>query len=107
MKNKTKEVYELFFRKLHQNHVQNLDINEEYSIYELHTDFEIQIGKVCLKVYPNVEIKYCFWHMKRAIINRMSNLCKSKINEDEDLFILTYIKCVKSKDGIIIIIIDM
>ena len=41
MKNKTNEDYELLFRKLHENLAQNLDINEEYSIKELHTDFEI------------------------------------------------------------------
>ena len=58
-KNKTKEDYELLFRKLHENIAQNLDINEVYSIKEIHTDFEIQIGEACRMVYPEVQIKLC------------------------------------------------
>jgi len=88
MKNKTKEDYELLFCKLHENLLQNLDINEEYSIKELYTDFEKQIGEACRMVYPNVQIKYCIWHMKRVIINKKNILCKSKIDKDENLLIL-------------------
>ena len=88
MKSKTKDIYELLFRKIHQNISQHLDINEEYSIQELHTDFEIQIGEACRMVYPNVEIKYCIWHMKRALVNKMNSLCKSDIDEDDNLYIL-------------------
>ena len=77
MKSKTKDNYELLFRKIHQNISQHLDINEEYSIKELHTDFEIQISKACRMVYPEVKIKYCILHMKRALINKMNSVCKS------------------------------
>ena len=66
MKSKTKDNHELLFRKIHQNISQHIDINEEYSIKKLHTDFEIQIGEACRMVYPEVEIKYCIWHMKIA-----------------------------------------
>ena len=88
MKNKTKEDYELLFRKLHEIVVQNLDINEEYSIKELNTDFEIQIGKTCRMIYPEVQIKYCIWHIKCAIINKINSLWKSDIDEDDNLLIL-------------------
>ena len=88
MKSKTKDNYELLFRKIHQNISQHLDINEEYSIKELHTDFEIQISKACRMVYLKVEIKYCIWHMNRALINKMNCLCKSEIDEDDNLYIL-------------------
>ena len=59
-----------------------------YYINELHTDFEIQIGEACRMIYPNVQIKYCIWHMKRALINKMNSLCKKGIEEDDDLLIL-------------------
>ena len=39
-------------------------------------------------IYPNVQIKYCIWHMKRALINKMNSLCKMEIEEDDDLLIL-------------------
>ena len=39
-------------------------------------------------IYPNVQIKYCIWHMKRALINKMNSLCKREIEEDDDLLIL-------------------
>lgn len=56
-------------------YITKFDFNDEYSIKELHTDFEIQIGKACRMVYPNVQIKYCIQHMKRALINKMNSLC--------------------------------
>ena len=88
MRGKTKEDYETVFRKLNENLTQNLDIDEEYEIKELHSDFEIQIGEACRMVYPNVEIKYCIWHMKRALMNKMNSLCKHEIEENDNLLIL-------------------
>ena len=88
MKGKSKNDYELVFRQLNENIKKHLDFDEEYYINELHTDFEIQIGEACRMIYPNVQIKYYIWHMKRALINKMNSLCKREIEEDDDLLIL-------------------
>ena len=65
-----------------------MDINEDYYIEELHTDFEIQIGEACRIIYPNIQIKYCIWHMKRALINKINSLCKNDIENDDNILIL-------------------
>ena len=88
MKSKSKNDYELVFRHLNENIKKHLDFDDEYYINELHTDFEIQIGKACRMIYPNVQIKYCIWHMKISLINKMNSLCKKDIEEDDDLLIL-------------------
>ena len=88
MKGKSKSDYELVFRHLNENINKYIDFDEEYYINELHTDFEIQIGEACRKIYPNVQIKYCIWHMKRSLINKMNSLCKNDIEGDDNLLIL-------------------
>ena len=66
MNGKTKEDYYLVFRILNE-HISNfLEIGEIYDLEEIHTDFEIIIGEACRMIYPEVNIKYCIWHMKRA-----------------------------------------
>ena len=44
-----------------------LDINKTYEVKEIHTDFEIVLGKGCKNIYPNVKIKYCIFHMLNAL----------------------------------------
>ena len=88
MAGKTKEDNEAVFSKLNDSLTQNLDLDQEYEIKELHSDFEIQIGEACRMIYPNVEIKYCIWHMKIALINKMNSLCKHEIEENNNLLIL-------------------
>ena len=57
IRGKAREDYEVVFRKLNDHLTQYLDIDEEYEIKELHSDFKIQIGEDCKTVYTNVEIK--------------------------------------------------
>ena len=76
MKGKAKEDYELVFRKLNDNLTQNLNIDEDYEIKELHTDFEIQIGEAFKMLYLNIKIKYCIWQMKRATLRLISSFRK-------------------------------
>ena len=59
MTGKTKEDNEAVFSKLNDSLIQNLDLDQEYEIKELHSDFEIQIGEACRMIYSNVEIKHC------------------------------------------------
>ena len=88
MKGKSKKDYEIVFGQLNENIKKFLDINEDYFIEELHTDVEIQIGEACRMIYPNVQIKYCIWHMKRALINKINSLCKNDIENDDNILIL-------------------
>ena len=87
MKGKSKSDYELVFRHLNENINKYIDFDEEYYINELHIDFEIQIGEAFRKIYPNVQIKYCIWYMKRSLINKMNSLCKNDIEDDDNVLI--------------------
>ena len=53
-----------------------MDIDEEYILEEIHTDFELAVGEACRLVYPQVNIKYCIWHMKRALNLKKNEICK-------------------------------
>ena len=88
MYNKTEDLYTIIFQKLHDNINKYLDLDENYEINELHTDFEIAIGNSCKKFFPDCNIKYCIWHYNRALENNMNTKCKIDINNNDDLFIL-------------------
>lgn len=65
-----------------------MDINQNYSIREIHTDFEATIGNACKLIYPGVKIKFCIWHMQRALEIKKNSICKSDIMNDDELYIL-------------------
>lgn len=90
MNGKTKEDYYLVFRKLNEHISHFLEIGELYELEEIHMDFEIRIGEACRMVYPEVNIKYFIWHMKRAL-----NLKKMKFVKKKLLMIIAifYIIC--------------
>ena len=88
MKNKTKQNYIFIFRKLKEHIDQFLEIRENYNIDIIHTDFEFAIGEACRNVYPNVQIKYCIWHMKRALEIKMNALCKEDADNNQNIYIL-------------------
>ena len=67
MTDKTTDNYECFFRNIDINIRNYLSINSTYSVKEIHSDFELAIGNGCKKIYPNVNIKFCIWHLLRAI----------------------------------------
>ena len=87
LKGKSKMDYILVFEKLNENINKYLNIGEKYSINELHTDFEIQIGGACRTIFPNAIIKYCIWHLKRSIIQKKNKLCNEVINNNDNLYI--------------------
>ena len=93
MKGKNKDDYHLFFRKLNEHLTNFLDIGEEYILEEIHTDFEIAVGEACRLVYPEVKIKYCIWHMKRALNLKKNELCKEEVSTDNNCFILYNMLC--------------
>ena len=88
MSNKTEDLYTIIFQKLHDNINKYLDLDENYEINELHTDFEIAIGNSCKKFFPDCNIKYSIWHYNRTLENNMNAICKTDINNNDDLFIL-------------------
>ena len=60
---------------------------------EIHTDFEIAIGKGCKNIYPNVKIKYCIFYMLNALDLKKNNLCKKDIIDNDDVFIYYNMIC--------------
>ena len=51
--------YTKIFKVIDENIKLYLNIGETYTVQEVHTDFEIAIGKGCKNVYPDVKIKFC------------------------------------------------
>jgi SHS2 domain-containing protein len=88
MKNKRKEDYITIFKKIKEHISEFLGIGEHYEISEIHTDFEIAIGQAAKHVFQNVTIKYCIWHLKRALNLKKNELCKTVIDNEDKYFIL-------------------
>lgn len=70
MTDKKTELYTKVFDILKNNINKYLPIDTEYSINEIHTYFEIALGKGCRNIFPHVIIKYCIWYMKHALENK-------------------------------------
>ena len=85
MRDKTTENYECFFRNIDINIRKYLDINSTYTVNEIHSDFELAIGNGCKKIYPNVKIKFCIWHLLRAVEGK-----KKVYAEQMYLIMITY-----------------
>ena len=54
----------------------------------MHSDFEIAIGAGAKKIFPNIIIKYCVFHMKSSLEKKKKSLCKTEVINDDNLFIL-------------------
>ena len=65
----------------------------KYELEEIHTDFEISIGEACRMVYPEVNIKYCIWHIKRALILKKKEICKEEVAACDNCYILYNMLC--------------
>ena len=87
MKNKEQKNYENVFKELKRN-IQKYSLKDIYYPNGFHCDFEIEIPNAFLKIFPSIKIKYCLWHMGRALENK----AKHYINEDKDLYFLY--KCI-------------
>ena len=93
MNGKTEEDYFLVFKKLHEHISSFLDINENYKLKELHTDFEIAVGSAAKRIYPQMNIKYCIWHQRRSIEAKKNSICKLDIRKNDNLYILFNAVC--------------
>ena len=67
MKNKTTDDYYKILKKLDINVNQYLPINDNYEINQLLTDLELTIGAAAKKIYKNITLKYCNWHLLHAM----------------------------------------
>ena len=64
MTNKEQKNYENIFNELKLN-IFKYSISGIDNPKEFHLDFEISIGNAFLKIFPNIIIKYCYWHYGR------------------------------------------
>ena len=93
MKGKSTEEYSFIFQKLRDHIINYAELNKEYELNELHSDFEIAIGAGAKKIFPNLIIKYCIFHMKSSLEKKKNSLCKTEVINDNNLFILYKICC--------------
>ena len=87
IKNKEQKNYENALKES-KNNIQKYSFKDVDDPNEFHCDFEIAIPNAFLKIFPNTKIKYCLWHIGRALENK----AKHYINEDKDLYFLY--KCI-------------
>ncbi|ORX76137.1 hypothetical protein BCR32DRAFT_304110 [Anaeromyces robustus] len=59
--------------------------NNEITPKYFHCDFEKAISNAAEKVFPNINIKYCIWHYKRALKNKFNKLCSKEVISNNDL----------------------
>ena len=55
--------------------------------------FQISIGEACSIVYPEINIKYCIWHMKRALNLKKNEICKEEVTSYDNCYILYKMLC--------------
>ena len=73
MRNKEQKTYEIIFKELKKNII-TYSISGEYSPKEFHCDFELAISNSFLKIFPNSKIRFCLWHMGRALENKSQKI---------------------------------
>ena len=88
MKNKLQKTYENIFNNLKKN-IENYSNNKQYKPNEFHCDLEISISNAISAIFPHIKIRYCLWHMGRAL---EANKKKYLKDDDNDLYILY--KCI-------------
>ena len=88
MSGKTINDYFKIFSEIHKHLQKYNKIGDTYKITELHTDFESSISEGCKKVYPNLKVKNCIWHMLRAIERKKNEICFKDIKNDNNLLML-------------------
>ncbi|OUM58212.1 hypothetical protein PIROE2DRAFT_16586 [Piromyces sp. E2] len=69
--------------------------NKQLDTYEpinSHCDFEIGISNAAKKVFPNINIKYYFWHYKRSLEKQKNELCYNEVENNNNL--KTYYKAI-------------
>ena len=60
----------------------------------LHCDFERAISKAAKTIFPNTNIKYCFWHYKKSLEIKKNKLCYNEVKNNNNIFI--YYKAISN-----------
>ncbi|ORX76040.1 hypothetical protein BCR32DRAFT_284617 [Anaeromyces robustus] len=84
IKNKEQINYEILLEELKKNAIK-YNSNNEITPKYFHCDFEKAISNAAEKVFPNINIKYCIWHYKRALKNKFNKLCSKEVISNNDL----------------------
>lgn len=69
MSNKTKEIYEHLFQFINSNFFQ-------FEASAFHTDYEIALRKALELVFPNAELKGCWFHYTQALTRKCQKIKK-------------------------------
>ncbi|ORX63847.1 hypothetical protein BCR32DRAFT_307229 [Anaeromyces robustus] len=77
IKNKEQINYEILLEELKKN-ANKYNSNNEITPKYFNCDFEKAISNAAEKVFPNINIKYCIWHYKRAFKNKFNKLCSKE-----------------------------
>ncbi|KAG4087812.1 hypothetical protein H8356DRAFT_1433280 [Neocallimastix lanati (nom. inval.)] len=80
LKNKEQITYEILFNEIKKNIIKyNANINFSEKIF--HCDFEKGISNAVENIFPNINIKYCFWHYKRLLMTKKNKLCYKEVKD--------------------------
>ena len=88
MNKKQEKDYFKIFKILDENIKKYLDIGEIYCVEEIHTDLELAIGQACKKLYPNLKIKFCIWHLLRSLEINKNKICFNEVKDNDHIFVL-------------------
>ena len=98
MLNKEEKTYEKIFTELKIN-IQNYANNILYKPKEFHSDFELGMSNAFKKVFPTSNIKFCLWHMGRALENHFHNYCKIDEIDFNINYVIKLFKFIESKNN--------
>ena len=84
LKNKNQANYEILLKEINKNACK---YNNNIIILPIkfHCDFERGISNAAKKIFPNIKIKFCVWHFKRALENKRNKLCNGEMDANKDL----------------------
>jgi len=86
IKNKEQINYEILLEELKKNAIK-YNNNSEITPKYFHCDFERAISNAAEKVFPNINIKYCIWHYKRALEAKFNKLINNEVECNINLYI--------------------
>jgi hypothetical protein len=70
--------YKNIFKELKLN-ILRFSLNGIYKPIEFQSDFEINLGNAFIKIFPNTNIKYYYWHYGRALIINKNKYSKLEV----------------------------
>ena len=90
MRNKEQKNYENIFKELI-NNINNFHINNRYLLKVFHCDLELGLSNAIIKVIPNIKVKFCLWHLYRALEINKNKYCNA---DDLDDNVNLLFKCI-------------